>query len=488
MTVLAVAGARLHRMLRGVMRSVRMIRSVGPGRALAGITGLDARPRSNSRARFRRFVFGLRFLLVPLTPLLFFVPQATYKPTETRWLAIGALVVWLIVFGALLEKEWSGVRAFSLHMLDLAVLFGLFGLSLAADSHSATAGYSGALLRGSFHPQTYGPFLTIGAMLGATRALALGAVGSIFYVLALLTAGIHPSTLVNKQQLPSLLFGIAGYFVIGGVFGLYSTLLDKLRAANERGRSRGRVLGRRQVEAEVHDKILTPIRSVQRHLARVASTLADPGSRDRVSSAAIYLDSVLRGERANRGLSGTRLQSLAEIVTTTFWSQRVFDDDQRMNELEFRPDALAVQQHLTPQLDGDSAEDLGEIVFEGIENALRHSRGPITVAVERVKQSGGIDYLVIVEDGGLLSSEQDPVGLGISNIKRRAAANGWKPNLDLGDHHSIFTLMLPDPDRRQPFRTFATSGLPLRSRDLASTLFRMGATKLLSLRVRYLRR
>jgi two-component sensor histidine kinase len=477
MTELAVTPSRRSPIVVRATKAIRFIRAAGFGAYFLRTTGLDASPRRDSRARFRRFVFAVRALLIPMTLLLFLVPQPTYKATPARWLALGGLVIWLAFFAKVVEREWAGKRWFPVYLTDLIVVFTLFGVSFASDSRNATSGYSGVLLRGSFHPQTFGPFLTAGAMLGARRALTLGVVGSAFYVSALLAAGIHTTTLVNDQQLPSLAFGVAGYLVAGGLLGVYSTLLEMLRAANEKGRTVGRTLGRREVEAEVHDKVLTPVRTVQRHLAHLSQTSRDKSAKARIGAVATYLDLVLKRERANRGLSEARTQTLTQVALTAYWNQRMFDDDQRMCDLSFRPARFEADQDGIPLLNERAAIDLEEILFEAIENAMVHSRGEIKVSLERSETHRRTDHQIVVEDGGRAETGSDAAGLGVANMKRRAAANGWSAHLDLGNDRSVFTLSLPDPIRRQPFRTFATPGIGLRLSGVVPTFLRRGAAK-----------
>lgn len=433
----------------------RLARMFGWRSALGRYAGLDG--RRGSRRRFRRFLLGLRYGLMPVTLILFLIPQPAYHGSWLRLGLLGCLFIWTVIYGKLVARKSNSERAIRLAIIDVIVVSALFYGSFVSDNTDATSGYSGALIRGSFQPQTYAPLFTAGAILGATRGLKIAGLSSLLYLIALAASHISLTQFIDNHQIPTLALSIAMYFVIAALVGIYSTMVDRFDGARSAATSRwidatmnaretGRIEGREEAEAHIHDKILTPVRFVQRYLEVLAPRLSDD-ARTQVLAAARFLDATLKRERFNRGRYEETTDSIVDIVNATYWSQKVFDVDGRLDDCIFEPSVLITQPETARHFEAEARVDMSEILFQAIENAFTHSRGQIAVRLIETQTAGGAGYTILVEDDGPLKAEPDGRGQGLINVRRRAGQQGWTANFERGNGNvgSRFSLVIPGP-------------------------------------------
>jgi len=193
-----------------------------------GLSGQSGAPR-----RFVRFAFGLRLILVLLTPLFFFLPVRQYGASR-YWLiaVIGELAILAYVTWRQNDLMTTSPWRFVIHGADVIFVFVVFILTTRPENGTALA-YSTVVVIGTFQLQTYGPAITASALSGVWYGLVVGTLSAVIYPLSLWIAGRSFTGLFNPYQIASTLSRSAIYIIVGLFFGvmrdfvIYNRTLEK---------------------------------------------------------------------------------------------------------------------------------------------------------------------------------------------------------------------------------------------------------------------
>lgn len=389
---------------------------------------------------------------------MFLLPGAQYAGSALEWLLLAGLSAWTgaLGFWTFVDDE-SVKRSIAIYVVDIAVSFAAYSLvTHVTVGGSGQGAESNVILAGAFQLQTYGTAILAGALTGVPGGLTSGAASAIVYAGCLWHINGDSIGFLDKGPIHEILARAAAYLVCGFMFGLYNSLVGRLR---HELRVAAETEARAEAIRQFHRSGLNLLDVIASAIAGVRDNAEEP-MRTRISRIHQCLRVTTNSLRGAFALHApTPAISAASAIAQT------------CALLELALDPSTGQAIAVNVVDGDfsltpeEATALDNIISEAVSNAVKHAAVGTIQVLGRPLDDG---YAVRVIDPGprpIEAPNSEPVEslrYGLQDIRDLAANQGWTPTLDISrvpGHPSMIAVVLPPP--RLGARTTATPSEPV---------------------------
>lgn len=372
--------------------------------------------------------------------MFFLLPGPQYEGGVKEWSAVTGLAAWTIILAYATYKNDEYVkRATWIYAVDIILLFLPFLLlthtvGTSADSHPS---YGDVVIVGSFQLQTYGAPIIAGALTGAPGGITSGAMSAAVYLICLLRIDDHPGNIFDRSHVQGTLARIAFYLVAGFNFGLYNSLVGRLRVAV-----------RAETARQVHQGGLNRLNLIADSLTRAVANAPRDKFRVRVERATACLR--LTSESLRRAFltrSGPTQIPIAAIVSGTTSVLLLLDDDDH----EIHLDTANIDDSYS--ISADEAAALEGIVSEAIVNSVKYSAPGTIHVLAHALDGGGCAIRVTdpgpAEDATVGAFAESGSGHGRAQIERLAHEHGWELTHQIGQAFGVASIVAVLLDRDQ---------------------------------------
>lgn len=194
---------------------------------------------------------------------------------------------------------------------------------------------------------------------------------------------------------------------------------------------------RARIARDVHDDIIQDLFAVGLALQSLADTVKDPEIREVVGTQVSRVDGCITSLR----------QFIFDLRRPAELQRDLKQEISELVEELSEPYDATLNVAVDPLLNclsNDYADAVLHIIKEATSNALRHSGSPRV----DVRVTGSDDRLAVsvIDEGGGFDPEGDYAGLGLANLRQRAAEVGGTLEIDSGPTGTTVTLIIPITD------------------------------------------